>query len=304
MIGLLLLGLLLFGAAAALAVRAVAMSRVGAAGRLAQMNAYGIDRTGEQEGVRPSLRGAVAALAERVGHVASNFIDVNEAPLRAELMSAGLYATTPVAFLGYRVLAAVFPPLFLVFVAAASGSSPFLVVFMTAFAVLFGWLGPRLVLRRLAQRRQAAIEFALPELIDLLVVTVEAGLAFSGSIKIAAERMHGPLGDELRLTLQEQRMGLSVNAALSNMLIRCDTQSMRSFIRSITQGETLGVSIGTIMRNLAVEMRKRRRQAAEERAQKAPIKILFPLVFLIFPAMFIVLLYPAIHSFGEALGGG
>src|SRR5207244_12794596 len=111
-------------------------------------------------------------------------------------------------------------------------------------------------------------------------------------------------GGELRLTLQEQDMGLSMHEALGNMLSRCETASMRSFVRSVLQGETLGVSIGAIMRNLAMEMRKRRRQAAEERAQKAPIKMLFPLVFLIFPAMFIVLLYPAIHSFGQAFGGG
>jgi len=77
---------------------------------------------------------------------------------------------------------------------------------------------------------------------------------------------------------------------------------MRSFVRSILQGETLGVSIGTIMRELAVEMRKRRRDYAQERAQKAPIKILFPLVFLIFPAMFVILLAPAIFSFVDALG--
>jgi tight adherence protein C len=79
---------------------------------------------------------------------------------------------------------------------------------------------------------------------------------------------------------------------------------MRSFVRSIVQGESLGVSIGTIMRNLALEMRKRRRAAAEERAQKAPIKLLFPLIFLIFPAMFIVLLGPAVFQFMEAFGGG
>src|SRR5437016_6342610 len=138
MIGLLLLGLLLLGAAAALAVRAVGMSRVGAAGRLEQINAYGIDTAVEREGVRLSLREAVAALAEPVGRLASRFVVLEEAPVRAELMSAGLYATTPVAFLGYRVLAAVFPPLFLVFVAAASGSSPFLVVCMTVFTALFG----------------------------------------------------------------------------------------------------------------------------------------------------------------------
>lgn len=303
MIGLLLLGLLLFGAAGALAIRAVAMSKVGAAGRLEQINAYGVAQTEEDDGVRLSLRGAVAALAERAGRGAGAFVKVDEGPIRAELMSAGLYTTTPAAFLGYRVLATVFTPLFLIFLGTASGAAPALVVLMAVFSVAAGWMAPQLAVRRLAQRRLAAIEIALPELIDLLVVTVEAGLAFSGSIQVAAERMHGPLGDELRLTLQEQRMGLSVNEALANMLARCNTPSMRSFVRSIIQGETLGVSIGTIMRNLAVEMRKRRRQAAEERAQKAPIKILFPLVFLIFPAMFIVLLYPAIASMGEALSG-
>jgi tight adherence protein C len=78
---------------------------------------------------------------------------------------------------------------------------------------------------------------------------------------------------------------------------------MRSFVRSVIQGETLGVSIGNIMRNLAIEMRKRRRAAAEERAQKAPLKMLFPLVFLIFPPMFIVLLYPALQAFGQSIMG-
>ncbi|TML11140.1 MAG: hypothetical protein E6G33_15185 [Actinobacteria bacterium] len=88
------------------------------------------------------------------------------------------------------------------------------------------------------------------------------------------------------------------------MLTRCETPAMRSFVRSILQGETLGVSIGQIMRTLAVEMRKRRRQGAEERAHKAPVKILFPLIFLIFPAMFVVLLAPAIFSFLDAFANG
>jgi tight adherence protein C len=99
-------------------------------------------------------------------------------------------------------------------------------------------------------------------------------------------------------------MGLSAKEALRNLLERCDTPLMRSFVRAILQGETLGVSIGQIMRDLAVDMRKRRRAAAEERAQKAPIKLLFPLVFLIFPAMFVVILGPAAFSFIKAFGGG
>jgi tight adherence protein C len=86
------------------------------------------------------------------------------------------------------------------------------------------------------------------------------------------------------------------------MLGRCDTPSMRSFVRSIVQGETLGVSIGQLMRDLAHEMRRRRQAVAQERAQKAPIKILFPLVILIFPAMFVILLGPALYQFVHALG--
>ena len=98
-------------------------------------------------------------------------------------------------------------------------------------------------------------------------------------------------------------MGLSTQEALINMVGRADTPGMRMFVRAIVQGETLGVSIGQIMRNLAIEMRKRRKAYAEERAQKAPVKMLFPLIFLIFPAMFIVLLLPAVLQFGDALQG-
>ena len=98
-------------------------------------------------------------------------------------------------------------------------------------------------------------------------------------------------------------MGLTTEEALRHMMGRADTPAMRSFVRAVTQGETLGVSIGDILRSLAIEMRKRRKAAAEERAQKAPIKILFPLVFLIFPAIFIILLGPAIFDFIDAFGG-
>ena len=98
-------------------------------------------------------------------------------------------------------------------------------------------------------------------------------------------------------------MGLSTNEALRNVLMRCETPGMRSFVRSVLQGEMLGVSIGEILRGLATEMRTRRRMAAEERAQKARIKLLFPLILLIFPSMFVVLLGPAIFQFIDAFGG-
>jgi tight adherence protein C len=218
-------------------------------------------------------------------------------------MRAGMYTTSPNTFLGYRVLSSMTLPLAMVWLLTASGSGGGLVVLGAIFGVFTGWSLPTSVVHRRAQRRMERVEEDLPELIDLLVVTVEAGLGFNGSLRVAAERFHGPLRDELRLTLQEQRLGLPTNAALTNLLERCETPSMRSFVRSVLQGENLGVSIGQIMRNLGIEMRKRRRQYAEERAQKAPVKMLFPLIFLLLPALFIVLLFPALYTFLQTFGG-
>ena len=96
-------------------------------------------------------------------------------------------------------------------------------------------------------------------------------------------------------------MGLSTSQTLENLFVRADTEGMRMFVRSIIQGETLGISIGQVMRNLSLEMRKRRKSAAEERAQKAPIKMVFPLVLLIFPAMFAILILPALINISRLL---
>ena len=141
----------------------------------------------------------------------------------------------------------------------------------------------------------------MPELIDLLAVILEAGVAFTAAMRIASERISGALGDELRLTIQEQNLGLSTLDALQNWMGRCDAPGVQTFVRAMVQGERLGISIGQILRNLAIEMRKRRRQAAEERAHKAAIKILFPLVLLIFPAMFVIVLGPALFRIIDTL---
>jgi tight adherence protein C len=238
-----------------------------------------------------------------VGGLAGRFAGFRETSIRSSLVAAGIYGLAPNKFLGYRVLCAVGMPAIWIWMASTARPPTLLAVAGTVIALLMGWTAPMSIVRRRARARSEEIDYELPNLIDLLVVTVEAGLGFTGSLQLAAERFTGPLGDELRLTLQEQSMGLSTNEALRNLLDRCDTPLMRSFVRSVLQGETLGVSIGQIMRDLAVDMRKRRRAAAEERAQKAPIKLLFPLVFLIFPAMFVVLLGPALLYFLEAFGG-
>ncbi|MGH3991738.1 MAG: type II secretion system F family protein, partial [Pseudonocardiaceae bacterium] len=190
---------------------------------------------------------------------------------------------------------------FLAFVAISAPSA--LTIMGVVVGGALGWRVPLIVTQRRAAERYERIDSDLPELIDLLVVSVEAGVGLGGALQMIAVRMEGPLADELRLMLQEQSMGLSNTQSLGKLLDRCDTPSVRSFVRSLQQGERLGVSIGSILRGLAIEMRTRRRQAAEERAQKAPIKILFPLVFLIFPSMFVVLLGPAVFVFKSTFGG-
>ena len=297
MLLLLIAGAGLVGACAALVGRAFALPRLRAMDRVGQIAAYGFNAEAAAEPEPRRLSHAVDGLAKALGgFLASRLHSLSEADMRRELMAAGLYRVSPTALAGYRVLCGLSFPVCFVWIGSAIALRPGLIVMGAPLMMLIGWLGPLTIVRRRARMRLAQIDYELPELVDLLVVTVESGLGFSGSMQIAAERFNGPLRDELRLALQEQAMGLPADQAMANMLTRADTDGMRSFVRSIRQGESLGVSIGQIMRNLAQEMRGRRRALAEERAQKAPIKILFPLAGLIFPSIFVVLLAPAVLS--------
>jgi tight adherence protein C len=299
----LLVGLFLAGAAVYLVAKAIAMPRVRTAETIAQIDAYGFSRAREEARQSTVVRGALDDVANLIGAAVSRRTGSDrEAALRNRLMSAGLYLTPPRRFIGYQVLSTLTFPAAWVWFAGTTDMSSVVVWLGVPIAVFVGWKAPLVLVDRRARMRLEQIDYDLPELIDILVVTVEAGLGFSGSLRTASERISGPLGDELRLALQEQNMGLTTEEALRHMLARADTPAMRSFVRAVTQGETLGVSIGDILRALAIEMRKRRRAAAEESAQKAPIKILFPLVFLIFPAMFVILLGPAIFDFIDAFG--
>jgi tight adherence protein C len=192
-------------------------------------------------------------------------------------------------------------PVVVVWLLILAGASGGEIVIFAMIATVAGWLGPSFVLGRRGRSRLADIDYSMPELIDLLAVILEAGVAFTAALRIAAERISGSLGEELRLTIQEQNLGLSTLDSLQNWMARCEAPAVQTFVRSMVQGERLGISVGAILRNLAIEMRKRRRQAAEERAHKAAIKILFPLVLLIFPAMFVIILGPALFRISDAL---
>jgi tight adherence protein C len=300
---LLIIGLTLLGLAIVLVLRAFNVVRLRSTAIIGQINAYGFERRRRRllPEVHGSLRSSIDDFAGTLGDtVATRFSGLSEENLRRELVAAGLYSLTPRRFLGYRVLSTLGAPALWLWTATITGQAAPMIVLGVLGGFVIGWIVPIVLVRNRARKRLDRIDYQLPELIDLLVVTIEAGVGFTGSLRLAADRVGGTLGEELRLMMQEQAMGLTVNEALSNMLDRADAPGMRSFVRSVLQGETLGVSIGQILRNLAVEMRKRRRAMAEEKAQKAPVKLLFPLVFLIFPAMFVVLLGPAVYAFLDA----
>jgi tight adherence protein C len=295
----LIIGLILLGVAGSLLARATALPRLQALQRLSHIAGYGLpqaDLTDPRPGTRRrSIAGRAAGALGEVSAARIARIDLEK--IRRQLLTAGCYRARPEVFVGYRILAAA--GLALMWLASGPTARGILVAAGLAGA---GWFVPGYLLVRRGARRAERIEDALPALVDLLVVTVEAGLSLNGSLQMATRRIRGPLGEELRLALQEQRMGLPVGKALENVLHRCGTPGMRSFVRSVTQAETLGVSIGQIMRGLAVEMRQRRKARAEERAHKAPVKMLFPLVFLIFPALFVVVLGPGAMRLMESLG--
>ncbi|WP_018703869.1 type II secretion system F family protein [Anaeromusa acidaminophila] len=160
--------------------------------------------------------------------------------------------------------------------------------------LIFGALLPFVWLNNQVQARKNRIQKDLPGTLDLLTVSVEAGLGFDGALAKLTEKMKGPLVDEFGRVLKEMRMGVARRKAIGDMGRRCDVPDLSLFTAAIIQADHLGVSIGNVLRVQAVSMRERRRQRTEEKAMKAPIKMLVPLVFFIFPFLFIIILGPAV----------
>ena len=300
MVGIALLAILLIGASAALVLYAVTLPRVRSARALDQIQEYGFmsaDRIVVEDEARPGL-------IERFGGiVAPRLGRTRLATVRRNLLGAGLHSTSVERYVGLYAVSVIAIPLVLVWFALSTGAKPGLAVFEIGMGLFIGVLAPHSLLSRRARLRLDKIDAAIPELVDLLLVGVEGGMGFNGAIRAASNRIEAPLGDELRLLLQQQSLGASSTEALENFLARCETPAVHSLVRTIVQGERLGVSIGQLMRTLAEEMRKRRKALAEELAGKIPVKILFPLVFLILPAMFIVLLTPAMANIINEFNG-
>ena len=300
----LLFGLVFVAFAVVLAVRAGGAGGVARQQSLARIDLYGFGSPRSHEQANETqLRDRLDAIATFLGRTFDRYVSAEgDRELRSQLYSAGLYTMTPAKFRGYRIIVTASLVVFWLWLAALGGNA-LLAILGIAVAGTLGWVGPMFVVKRRAADRLDRIDYEMPELVDLLVTSVEGGLGFTGSLQLAARNFEGPLGEELRIALREQSMGLTMNEALANLLTRTDTPSVRSFVQAVVQGETLGVSIGKVLRDLAGEMRRRRRQAAEERAHKAGTKILFPLVLLIFPALFVVTLGPVLISIAKGLSG-
>jgi len=217
------------------------------------------------------------------------------------LAKAGFQKTDPFIYLGAKgVAAAAFLGLGVLVAAAMRAQMkdlPLLFILLPAV----GFTAPDLWLQSVGNRRKCEIGGKLPDLLDLLTVSVEAGLGFDQALMHSSEKMKGAISDEVKRLLQEMRLGRKRSDALRDMAGRVDLPDLTSFCAALIQADLLGVSIADVLRVQSDSMRQKRRQRSEEAAMKAPLKLLFPLVFFIFPTIFIILLGPAAISIMENL---
>jgi tight adherence protein C len=218
----------------------------------------------------------------------------------SKLLGAGLgRAISPQTFLATKAMGACGGFVGGAFAGAAAGKGGAMAAVLAMVFAGLGFLVPDVVVSFKGRGRRERIRSELPDALDLLAVSVEAGLGFDGAIQKLTEHMDGPLIEEFGLALGEMRIGESRRNALQKMVTRVDTPELASFVRAIIQADELGISLGRILKVQAADTRNKRQAAAEEKAMKAPIKMLFPTALFIFPAMFIVILGPALLDLGK-----
>ncbi|MGZ4430758.1 MAG: type II secretion system F family protein [Gaiellales bacterium] len=229
----------------------------------------------------------------------------NPEQIRTRLLAAGLARDlTPQAYLAVKgTLIAVTVAFGLLL--GVAGILPFAFGFLVALmGAALAFIGPDFVINSKVRARRDIMRADLPNVLDLLCVSVEAGLGFDQALVKLSERMEGPLVDEFSLVLHEMRIGQSRSAALKNLSHRVEAPEVAQFARAIVQADQLGISLSRILRVQSQDMRLRRQLAAEEKAMKAPVKMLFPTVVFIFPSMFVVALGPAALNMMKTFGGG
>src|SRR4051794_17667749 len=220
-----------------------------------------------------------------------------------KLLQAGLARTlTPQTYLAIKAGVAGGAILLGLLFSVSGGGSLGIVVALIGAAI--GFIAPEFIINSRVRARKDEMRTDLPNVLDLLSVCVEAGLGFDQALVKLNERMEGPLVDEFSLVLHEMRIGQSRSAALKNLGERVDSPEVSQFARAIIQADQLGIALSRILRVQSQDMRVRRQLAAEEKAMKAPVKMLFPTVIFIFPSMFVVALGPAALNLMKTFAGG
>jgi len=272
---------------------------------LRQLDGYEVENQRDKQMLAPLKDRAIGPFVEGVTGLGRRFTPVGYVEkVKQKLVYAGKADQAAVdRFLGIRVVTIgvavlVFLLLFVFNILGLSGTLRLAVPGLFILALV---LGPDSMLNRQVEERQHEIQITLPDVMDLLTISVEAGLGFEQAIDRVVNSVPGALSDEFSRMLGETRAGASRSDAMRAMDDRCNVPELRSFVMAIIQADQFGVSIGRVLRGQADEMRIKRRQLAQERAQKAPVKMLIPMVFCIFPALFVVVLGPAIMNIRESL---
>jgi tight adherence protein C len=221
--------------------------------------------------------------------------------LRQQLIEAGSPSGIgPAEYLGIRVATSVILSGMVLLLFVLGGADLLMGIGLSAFMLLLGYMLPGYWLKSRISARKKSVQQSLPDAIDLLTISVESGLGFDPALSRVIEKWDNELTREFGRMLSEIRMGKSRREAMRELAQRVNVEDLNVFVSSMIQADQLGVSISQVLRVQSQQMRMRRRQRAEEQAHKAPVKMLFPMVFLIFPALYIVLLGPAIPRIIDA----
>jgi tight adherence protein C len=261
---------------------------------LRQLDGYEVENVRDQELLNPLKERAVMPALQGLTDLGRRLTPVGYVDqVRMKFVYAGepsadavdRYLATQVLGVAVSVVVAIF---------AFVSLTGMLRLAVVLLVLLLGILGPSATLNRKVADRQHQLRIKLPDILDLLTISVEAGLGFEQALDRTVSAVPGPLSEEFARMLGEVRAGSSRADAMRALEVRCHVPEVRSFVLAILQADTFGVSIGRVLRAQADEMRVKRRQMAQERAQKAPVKMLIPMVFCIFPALFIIVLGPAL----------
>jgi len=262
---------------------------------LRQLEGYEVENVRDRELINP-LKDRVTPIFSRLTELGRRFMPHGYADnVRRKLVAAGSIGTDDVdRFLAIRVITLVLGGLLVIWALFFAPLTGMLKFAMVGLGGLVFVLGPDAILNLRVEERQHQLRVKLPDILDLLVISVEAGLGFEQALDRTVAAVPGPLSDEFARMLGEVRAGASRADAMRALDKRTNVSEVRSFVLAILQADTFGVSIGRVLRAQADEMRIKRRQMAQEKAQKAPVKMLVPMVFCVFPALFVVVLGPAV----------